>query len=451
MRRSWRYALWVSVAGLTVWSYGFNNVPLVRPVPLVDALVVWAVVLGLPAWWRLRRLPVVRRLLFWISLLSAVVVLRLVVDLPVHGLLAARDALFALELWMVFPAIAAGYALGVRRLERRLGWLFALAMVWFLLYPLRFELQAIGPVVGIQRPVPLFAFTTAGFVAVPAFFWFLWRRAGGAVLLGAGAALLVLLFVQSRGAYLAWLASLLIVLALRPGSALRVGRVAVVACIAAASAALFMGSVTGRLGEPVGLGTVIEQMGTLLGREGPGAGSFAHRLEAWPLTVAQVLAEPLGPLVGIGLGVDLFQGFSVSGVMVRKPHNDFLEIWARTGISGLVAWLGMLATLGLAAFHGFRREARHAWVVALQVVLGITALSQPAFGFAYITVVYVGLTGLWLGAWLREEGLRRWGASSAWPIRGAAPAPGLGSRCGKGAGPAAPSGRVAGDARAPGG
>jgi len=163
-----------------------------------------------------------------------------------------------------------------------------------------------------------------------------------------------------------------------------------------------------------------------------------------------VLAAPLGPLVGVGLGVDLFQGFSVSeGVMVRKPHNDFLEIWARTGIFGLLAWLGILVTLGLAALRGFRREARHAWVVALQVVLGITALSQPAFGFAYISVVYVGLTGLWLGAWLREEGLRRWGAFSARPARGAAS--GLGSRRGEGAVPAAPSGRLAGDAPAPGG
>ncbi|HID22080.1 MAG TPA: hypothetical protein EYP14_06725, partial [Planctomycetaceae bacterium] len=422
---------------------GFNNVPLVRPVPLVDALVVWAVVLGLPAWWRLRRLPVVRRLLFWVSLLSTVVALRLIVDLPVHGLWAARDALFALELWIVFPAIAAGYALGMRRLERRLGWLFALAIAWFLLYPLRFDLQDLGPVVGIQRPVPLFAFTTAGFVALPAFFWFLWRRAGGAGLIGAGAALVVLLFAQSRGSYLAWLLSLLVMLALRPGAGRHVGRFAVVGAVASVAIVL-MGPVTGRLGEPLGLGTVIEQMGSLLGREGPGAGSFAHRLEAWPVTVAQVLAEPLGPLVGIGLGVDLFQGFSVSeGVLVRKPHNDFLEIWARTGIVGLLAWLGILATLGFAALRGLRAEGRHAWVVALQVVLGITALSQPAFGFAYITVVYAGLTGLWLGAWLREGGLapmvRRRGmagagarasGSSSWPS-----AQGVGWLTGHGVGP----------------
>lgn len=403
MRHWWRQALWVAVTGLALFSYGFNNVPLlVLPVPLVDLLVVYAVFGSFPVWWRLRKDAVIRRLLAFNVVLSTVVSGRLIVDSPRFGLLAVRDALFALELWSLFPAVAAGYLLGEERLRRRLMWLFSVCTAWFLFYPLRDLFEQWSPVVGIQRPVPLLAFTTAGFLAVPAVFWF-WRHARGLwASVGIGTNLLVLLFVQSRGAYLAlFLSGAFALLWSRPQS-WRMTKLAVGLAVALLGVST-LGSLPGRLGVPAGLGTAWEQFRTLIGEEGAGAGSYRHRLEAWPLTVAQVLEDPLGPLVGVGLGEDLFQGFTIEGgVLVRKPHNDFLEIWARTGLLGLVPWLSVLVVLAICAFAGARRQRADDWILALQVTLWITAFSQPAFGFAYTTVTWAVLTGFWLGSRIRR-------------------------------------------------
>lgn len=403
MRRWWRHALWITVIGLALFSYGFNNVPLaVLPVPLVDVLVVYAVLGSFPLWWALRREPLIRRLLVFNVVLSAVVAGRLFVDYPRFGLLAGRDALFALELWSLFPAVAAGHLLGEEQLKRRLKWLFSVCTAWFLLYPLRDLMEQWSPVVGIQRPVPLLSFTTAGFLAVPAVFWF-WRHARGLWgSVGIGTNLLVLLFVQSRGAYLALVLSGAFALLWPRPRSWRMTKLAVGVAVALLGVSA-LGSLPGRLGEPAELGTAWEQLRTLIGEEGPGAGSYRHRLEAWPLTVAQVMQDPLGPLVGVGLGEDLFQDFTIEGgVPVRKPHNDFLEIWARTGLLGLVPWLGVLVVLAICVFAAARRHRADDWILALQVTLWITAFSQPSFGFAYTTVTWAVLTGFWLGSRIRR-------------------------------------------------
>ncbi len=310
VRNLWAYAIWVAIFGLAVWSYGFNNVPLIRPLPLADALIIFSVIFGFTRWWPLHRVTVVRRLLFFLSALMFIVLLRLIVDIPSFGLLAVRDALFAFELWVLLPAIAMGVMLGERRLNRYLFWLFSITTAWFLLYPWRDVIVSISPVVGIQRPVPLFAFTTAEFLSVPAFFWFLWNRRGMIGVIGAVAALFILLLDQSRGAYLAFLGSVIVLYLLQPGGVKRWGRVMLAGAVVGVVLLLFGSSLTGRLGEPVGIDTVVKQMQTLAGEEGPGAGSFQHRLTAWPMVIRQVLSEPLGPVVGLGLGPDLFQGFT---------------------------------------------------------------------------------------------------------------------------------------------
>lgn len=222
---AWQFALWFILFGLTVWSYGFNNIPLIRPLPLVDALVGYVVLWSAPAWWRLvQTSSLVRRLFGLLFAFSVVVAVRVMADWSHYGMSAARDALFAVELWVLLPAIALGRRITFVQISRRLNLLFGVALLWFLLYPYRATIEVISPIVGIQRPVPLFAFTTAGFVAVPAFSWFFWfkRSWGGAVM--AVASLLVLLFVQSRGAYLAFFASVFILACAASSESLPMGQ-----------------------------------------------------------------------------------------------------------------------------------------------------------------------------------------------------------------------------------
>ena len=406
MDHPWSLGIWIPLFGLAVWSYGFNNVPLFRPLPLVDALVGFAVIFSSRCWWSLRRNHIVLRLLFLLSWLAIVVVFRLIIDIPAFGILAPRDALFAFELWGIFPAIALGTLLDERKIEQYLSYLFLVVIIWFLLYPWRELINAVSPVVGIQRQVSLFAHNTSAgaLIVVPSFFWFIQKK-GNKGILGAVVALLILLFIQSRGAYLAFILSLLVLLFIRPGMFKNWWKLGVASIIVMLILSLVGGNLTGRIGIPVGIDAVAEQLQTLLGKEGPGAGSFHHRLTAWPMVIRQVVDEPLGPIIGIGLGTDLFQGFKIAhGILVRKPHNDFLEIWARLGVIGLLPWISAIFLLFREALKGVRENSRHAWLLVLQITLLITSLGQPAMGFAYITIVWTTLTGLWLGTRLRKQG-----------------------------------------------
>jgi O-antigen ligase len=276
---------------------------------------------------------------------------------------------------------------------------FGATLAWFLLYPWRDLLADISPAFGLQRPVPLFAFTSITILSATLVYWYAATARGWRTLVGAGLALLVVLMAQSRGMYLSTLAVAVAAIALRPAAIQRHARLVAALVAATVTVALVGHYVTGRLGEPVGWSTVLAQLATLLGEQGPGTGSYEDRVETWPIIADQVLESPFGPWVGVGLGRDLFLGFTLAGgVMVRKPHNDFLEIWARFGVAGLLPWLGILATFLYEAARRYRLDPRNLWILALQISLWIVAAGQPAMAFAYVTVVWATLTGLWLGA-----------------------------------------------------
>jgi O-antigen ligase len=94
-------------------------------------------------------------------------------------------------------------------------------------------------------------------------------------------------------------------------------------------------------------------------------------------------------LFGVGLGPDLASGFRLAGdVFVRKPHNDYLEILARTGIVGLGLFLWLVGVLvvplGMAARRSSRLEGRFcAWVLATSVCYFGIANTQPLLAFPY--------------------------------------------------------------------
>lgn len=407
---AWLIGSWIVLAGLMILSYGFNNIPLPAggaSAPLVDAFILFGLFSSSPWWWRwVRDDTRTRRIFFLLVFLSAVGIMRLVFDLPRHGVTAARDALYILEAWGVMIGIAAGGALGRVETMRWLNRVFVLALCWFMLYPFRSILVPLGPTVGIQRPTPLLAFTTAGFIAVPALFWFLAKRSRWAPIF-ATMALLTILMAQLRGAYLALILTPLLALLGQRRSDPRVegdshGSAMAVRIGAVAAAVLVVLSVLpplpGRLGERVSLSTVAAQFETLEGKKGPGSGSIDQRNEAWPKVVKTVRARPLGPIIGVGFGPDLFNFINRQGVTVRKPHNDFLEVWARTGIIGLAPWLLLILSLVHWSLRSWRSAGLGIWLVAFQAMSIVAALTQPFFGFAYGGLVYFLICGLCIGS-----------------------------------------------------
>jgi O-antigen ligase len=413
--RAWLLLTSVVLAGLILLSWGFNNiaVPLGGAVvPLVDVILVYALVASLPLWfWIASSSPLGRRIAWLLGCVTAVAAVRLFVDIPKYGLLAGRDALYVLEAWAVMVGLAAGRIVGEERLCRWFGWLWRVAILISLLFPLRDALAELGPIVGVQRPTPLIQFTNAGFVATFALFWFLQERRRSSLLFAA-LSVVVLFMVQSRGAILAVVLTALVgsIVHLTSSSRLtrawprhQIVRRAAIALAFALIALVLLPPIAGRLGEPVGPQSIIAQLGTLTGADGPGDGSLRHRSEAWPKVAQQVFEVPGGWLLGVGYGPDLFFGFEVDGADVRKPHNDVLEIWARTGLIGLLPWLALLASLGIWALRIAPRLSYGWWLIALQMAMLMAALTQPAFAFAYRGLVYMLLMGLVLGAHAKSK------------------------------------------------
>lgn len=400
--RTWLWLIWGSIAGLVVLAWGFNNIPLGAgglSIPLVDAVLLYALVASMPVWLSATKTRLGRRVIGLLLFLSIVAGVRLLFDVPEYGVLAGRDALYVLEAWAVLVGFAMGRLVGEERFNRFLGVVWRVAMAWFLLYPFRDALVELGPLVGVQRPTPLLDFTNAGFIAAIALFWFLQERRRTSNVF-AGAALLVLLMDQARGMFLAIAITLVVGWLAHAGTrrlTVRIGsvttRLAAVGLIGLLVVSL-LPPLNGRLGEPVGVQTVAAQLGTLLGEKGPGSGSLEHRARAWPDVVDQVFDTPAGPLIGVGYGPDLFGGFTVrGGVDVRKPHSDLLEVWARSGLIGVVPWIALLAALGWWAVRAAPTYRYGWWLIGLQIAMLMSALTQPAFAFAYRGMVYMLLTG----------------------------------------------------------
>jgi len=390
----WWDMLFFVVAGAYVLDYGFANVGIsgAIPIPVVDLV---AVTLFIRAATRPGlRLPLSLPFVFAAAFFGLTVV-RLSVDMPKHGILAIRDATLGIELSFLFIGYWAVSSYGLIRFARMLSIVLVVALAYFALYPFRDLVSGASPVVGLQRPVPLFGTFVGGAVVASAFFYFaIVRPYGRASYALAAATLPLLALLQSRGLYVAVPTATVVVWILargQIGSRVRRGLAATLV-VGALSLAVFFPFAPdeGRLGE-VSPSFVVAQLATLAGREGPSAGTVEVRKEWFAKVLQEVDATDNGWAVGVGLGPDLAFGFEDNGAAVRKPHNDYLEIYARYGLLGLMLFGGMLC----AAFVRVASAARHLdglmgrflWFsVAQTVVLAVLAATQPFLAFPWGTV-----------------------------------------------------------------
>lgn len=402
-----RLAAQAALVGTLVLLYGFANVGIpggVVGVPLTEVLLL----VGLVAAVGDRRGPVGRRAVRWWVALLGLAALRLVVDAPRFGLLAIRDALMPVEAGF----LVLGYRLGrtgAEGLVRWLRWVFLACAISYALYPAREILAAAGPIVGIQRPVPLLGqYAGAGPAAIAGcLFMLLLRPFGRWSLIVAGLFIGELLMFQGRGDYLALATALALLMGLGgPGGRLarvrrRIAGGVVVAALLAA--VVFPLAPVGRIRE-VSPEFYLQHVATLFGREGPGAGTIRDRLSWYRHAWEQVRAAPYGPILGVGYGADLTGGFTVAGgVSVRQPHNDYLEVFARTGILGLVVFVGLLASLFVPLLRAARdpvgAERRFLWWATGTIVAYlVVSAAQPLLAFPYGAVPLFTFAGAGLGA-----------------------------------------------------
>ena len=257
------------LGGLVLLGYGFVNVGVIPgvPIPLADLVVVG---LGTNALLKTRFRGPIRTTLLVGAVYAGIATTRLVVDYWTWGMDAVRDYTIAVELL----AIPLGYwsmqrfglerwiKIARRRVDRR--------VVYGLLFPFRDGLPRLGPIVGLQQPVPLFGFYSGAGVAAGFLVCLILQPFGRRSLVAAALFLPVIAIQQSRGMMIAVPLAVLVVFF---GSGRRAGHMrratAIVVILGAAALALtFSAAPQGRLG-PTNVRQITSQLQTLNGGQGP--------------------------------------------------------------------------------------------------------------------------------------------------------------------------------------
>ena len=407
------------LGGTLILGYGFANLGLQiggPPIPLTEIILLPLIALVLLD----ERIRVDLRILVPLFVFAGIVVARLILDYPEYETLAVRDTTLAIEAFALVLGYRAIARDGLGPWLARLNVLFGLLVLYACTFPWRHALQRNSPTVGLQRDVPLLG-SFEGLpprlgVALLFFAVFSWG-ARRVVLLSASLA--IALFAQSRGIYLILPVAVLVLGWIRRASgkvlaasvALVVPAVVVLSLLSAAGG-------QGRLGD-VSASFYSEHVGTLLGGEGKGAGTVDDRLEWARATVDLVGRSPVSVLFGVGLGPDLTFGFRQGGeILVRKPHNDFLEVYARLGLVGFAAFTWLLVVAITPIVRCARRssgiEGRFcSFVVAGSVVMFGIALTQPLLAFPHGAVPTFFLLGAGYSVarrWEDQETSPGWGA-----------------------------------------
>lgn len=368
-------------AAVLIFDYGFVNVGVVG-VPVVDVVLVALLLRA--------RAPFIRPFK-WGAVFIAWASVRLLLDYPEFGVLALRD--FTLPVEMLWAVV--GYWTMVRFGRERwvtvLRWIF-LGVLFYSLVCLSDWLVGVSPVVGIDQPVPLLGAPIGTAIAPATFFFTLLKPFGKLSYLFAAAGFGLMLIDQNRALYILIPATFAVLWLLASGSRKRLATAVAVGIVAMALVVSL--APQGR----VGVGNAefyVSHFQTLFGDEGPAAGTIDSRQEWFDQTMNNVAAEPYGWLFGVGLGDDLINKFSTEAGFIRKPHNDFLEVFARYGLVGIVPFM-------LALWLSFRRVVRGArrtrdpflwWAVAVAIVLLGNAAVQPLLAFPYGTVPLFSLLG----------------------------------------------------------
>lgn len=393
-----------------VLGYGFANLGLglgAVPLPATEMLFLPLAVVALAR----RDTRIDAKVLIPMVVYAGVILTRLVFDYPKFGALAIRDTTMAFEIFIIAVGYRAVARDGIRPWIKRFGFvLVAVLLYGGLLYPWEDLIADVGPTVGLQRPVPLFDLRGTKFSVVAAALFFLTYRKGWKQTLPVGLVFGLLAVFQARTLYILFPLSIILLGWLRRQQLKMLMRLVPVALF---GIVLLLGasklSLEGRRGA-VDASFVTAHARTLLGEEGPASGTIEGRQKWFTATWSETTKNIGTTLTGLGLGVDLTFGMlhGDEGQDVRKPHDDYLEIFGRFGVLGFSIFLWMLIScLAPIARKARRREGETsvfcAWIFAATLVYLGVAGAQPLLSFSYGSIPLFFLLGMGVAAARRGD------------------------------------------------
>lgn len=426
----WVQVVLFVVLGNFVLNFGFSNIAFgtssVRAT--VSELLLAATLLTIG----LRYLAVFLR---WeVALLAGFSLLPIAIHLPMdfaaHGVVAARDALHAVDalfFLLGLAVVAAARARGVW-LEWRMrfiGLLVALSGLYAVGLPFRDELFRNSPAFfGLQQYVPLLGSYQTGSVApltgllalilLPEAFRF-WGRASPSArqrwVLRALLALplcMALLLSQSRAAYVAAAICMAIVAFAGHGKIVLRGFIGLLVVVAGLVFVDVAGiEVEGRI-DKVGFSTVVAQIDSIDGKGGheTQVEGTELRLRWWGHSLG-LWSESLDTVVlGIGYGLPLTDhvtgGTQGQTIVVREPHSSFVSTITRTGLVGFGCWMALITVTFTRLIWRVRSvdpddpaSPRVAlWYLLFFTTTLLVAAVEPVLEFPYFAVPFYFLLGV---------------------------------------------------------
>ena len=335
---------------------------------------------------------------------------RALIDARTGGFWSFRDASQAIEsLYLIVGFWFASSDFNFHYFFRWLKRVLIAGALYGLLYPVSGSLQAFSPKlhgVGTGATPILFSMSTMPLLMMWCAAWLLierpanprsawWRNLCAGFLVAFAVA-----FGQSRSNYLQVLALGIVLLLVKRKAAAKWGVVVLIGAVIIGAVSLSGIELRGRVGKQVSLNFIAEHFETLSGSGEESVENTAEgvslRINWWRHIFEKMKSSPKDMIFGLGYGVPLtsFQGVTS---ITREPHNSYISVIGRLGVSGFAMYLFMQIALYYSWWRAFRLARKMGWTedqdhllmllmfgfLTLVAMIGEAAMEVPFYAIPY--------------------------------------------------------------------
>ena len=333
---------------------------------------------------------------------------RALIDAKGTGIWAFRDASQAIEsLYLIVGFWFASSEVNLRYFFRWIRRLLVAGAAYGLLYPLSEKLQDYSPqITGIGTgATPLFfSMSNAPAIMIWSSAWLLIDRPRGTRLtrdLLAGLLIAAAVaFGQSRSNYLQVLILGVVLFLVKRKAAAKWATTLVLGGLFIYIISISGLELKGREGQQISLDFIASHFESISGGGGEAQESAAAgvplRIGWWKHIISQLESTPEKMIFGLGYGMPLTT-FVGRTAVTREPHNSYMSVIGRLGVSGLVMWVLMQFSLYLAWWRSFKLCRRMQWtadqvnllillmfgIITLVEAVGEAAMEVPFYAIPY--------------------------------------------------------------------
>jgi O-antigen ligase len=409
----WRKIVLFTVAGYLILNTGFEMVripPVGAGIPLGELVLVLSLCL-------IDALALLLRMssevwLFPILLWWGLSLTRSLYDVHVGGAWSFRDASQAIEsLYLIVGFWIVNSPANIRYFFRWMRWMFVVAALYGLLFPFEGPLQKVSPTLhgmGASSTHLLFQMTNTPVILIWTACWLLIERGRsrgpvrGRELLAGLLVAFAVAFAQERTIYLGVLLVGVLLFVTRSRLATRWTALLLLGVLIIGAVSVSGIEIKGRLGKKISLDFIVSHFEAISGKasteETQGAAEgVPQRIGWWRTIYKKMIRSPQKIVFGLGYGMPLTNFRTGGGIPVREPHNSYISVIARLGVSGMIVWLLMQASLYLCWWRVYRLCGRMGWtedrnnllvLVIYNVLLLIIAIGEDGFEKPFFAIPY---------------------------------------------------------------